>query len=279
MLGDVPWAPELFTAPALQRVLDKYRREHMRSVPFFDGLLSGEPDALVASFSGVPVVRHPVRGRIEGEAAFREFVADTAARLEASNASFEPVDAVLTDSRGVEEVVLHLDHEGGRVGVPWALAADHDANERLIELRVYFSPWPLVGRRTQRGRLLAPYPGLQATGVVGEYLRALAAGDVAAVLATFEPDGYVRAPAGATAVHRGTDELRALYQRLFADGGGLVLEPCTVTDDGRVCALEYNMIGRGSPEAALAVLTRGASGKLAAARVYDDLEPLAGPRL
>jgi hypothetical protein len=278
MLGGVPWAPELFTASALQRVLDKYRREHLRSVPFFDGLLSGEPDALVASFAGVPVVRHPVRGRIEGEVAFRAFVADTAARLEAGNAGFEPVDAVLTDSRGVEEVVLHLDHEGERIGTPWAVAADHDADERLIELRVYFSPWPLTDRPTQRGRLLAPPPGLQAPDVAGEYLRALAAGDVAAVLTTFEPDGYVRAPSGATAVHRGTDALREVYERLFADGGGLVLEPCTVTDDGRTCALEYNMLGRGAPEPALAVLARGDSGRLAAVRVYDDIEPLAGPR-
>jgi hypothetical protein len=37
----------------LQGVLDKYRRGRLRSVPFFDGLLSGEVDALVESFSGV----------------------------------------------------------------------------------------------------------------------------------------------------------------------------------------------------------------------------------
>src|SRR5215212_4492417 len=62
----VPWAPELFSAPALQRVLDKYRRERLRSVPFFDGLMSGEIDALLESFSGVPEVHHPVRGRDQG---------------------------------------------------------------------------------------------------------------------------------------------------------------------------------------------------------------------
>src|SRR5215207_5559984 len=48
----VPFAPELFSAPALQRVLDKYRRQRLRSVPFFDGLMTGEIDALVESFSG-----------------------------------------------------------------------------------------------------------------------------------------------------------------------------------------------------------------------------------
>ena len=60
----VPWAPELFSFPVQQRVQDKYRREHLRVMPFFDGLLTGEIEALVDSFSGVPEVHHPVRGRI-----------------------------------------------------------------------------------------------------------------------------------------------------------------------------------------------------------------------
>jgi hypothetical protein len=72
----VPWAPELFSAPALQGVLEKYRRDRLRSVPFFDGLVTGEIDALIESFSRVPEVHHPVRGRIRGERAFRRFVAD-----------------------------------------------------------------------------------------------------------------------------------------------------------------------------------------------------------
>ena len=66
----MPFAPELFSAPALQRILDKYRGERLRSVPFFDGLMTGEIDALLESFAGVPEVHHPVRGRIKGETAF-----------------------------------------------------------------------------------------------------------------------------------------------------------------------------------------------------------------
>ena len=48
----MPFAPELFSAPALQRVLDKYRGERLRSVPFFDGLMTGEIDALEPVPSG-----------------------------------------------------------------------------------------------------------------------------------------------------------------------------------------------------------------------------------
>jgi SnoaL-like domain len=273
----VPWAPELFSTPALQSILDKYRRERMRSVPFFDGLLTGEVDALVESFSGVPEVHHPVRGRIRGEAAFRRFVGDMTSWLAARNGSIEHVNFLITDPRGVEEAVAHLDGDNGRVGLPVALAADHDEDERIVELRLYFSSWALTGRHANRPPLLQPDRHLQVPDVVGAYQRALASGDVEAILAAFEPDGELREPAGDAHVHRGTDELRLLYERFFSNGGGIPLEHCTVTDNGRACALEYNVVAWGRtelpPEAGIAVYVRGDSGKLAAARVYDDADP------
>ena len=58
-LGRMPWVPELFTAPVLQQVLDKRRREQLVAVPFFDGLVAGEPDALVESFAGEPELLRP----------------------------------------------------------------------------------------------------------------------------------------------------------------------------------------------------------------------------
>jgi SnoaL-like domain len=273
----VPWAPELFSAPALQRLRDKYRRERLRSVPFFDGLLTGEVDALIESFSGLPEVHHPVRGRIKGESAFRRLVTDMTSWMAARNADVEHVNWLMTDPRGVEEVVLHLDSDGGRIGLPVALAADHDEGERIIELRLYFSTWPLNGRHANRPPLLQPDLDVHEPDVVGEYQRALASGDVEAILAAFEPDGYMREPAGDAYVHRGTDELRTLYDLFFSNGGGIPLEHCAVTDDGRACALEYNVVAWGRtelpPEAGLAVYVRGDSGKLAAARVYDDSDP------
>jgi hypothetical protein len=273
----VPWAPELFSAPVLEAVREKYARDRLRSVPFFDGLLTGEIDALVESFAGVPEVHHPVRGRIRGEGAFRYFVSDMTSWLGARNATFENVNFLITDPRGVEEVVLQLDGDRGRIGLPLALAADKDENQRILELRLYFSGWPLNGRHSNRPPLLQPVGGLSEPDVVGDYQRALAAGDVEAILAAFEPDGYMREPAGGAHVHRGTDELRALYELFFSNGGGIPLEHCTVTDDGSACALEYNVVHWGrtemAPEAGIAVYVRGDSGKLAAARVYDDSDP------
>ena len=93
--------------------------------------------------------------------------------------------------------------------------------------------------------------------------------------------GYAREPAGAGYVHRGPDGLRAFYEHLFSNDGGIPLEHCRVMDDGRACALEYNVVRWGStelpPEAGVAVYVRSDSGKLAAARIYDDCDPPLGP--
>jgi hypothetical protein len=87
----------------------------------------------------------------------------------------------------------------------------------------------------------------------------------------------VREPAGSAYTHRGTEALRALYELFFSNGGGIALEHCAVTDDGRACALEYNVVGWGRtempPQAGLAVYVQGESGRLAAVRIYDDADP------
>jgi hypothetical protein len=85
---------------------------------------------------------------------------------------------------------------------------------------------------------------------------------------------------GGAYVHTGADGLRAFYELLFSNGGGIALEPCTAVDDGRACALEYNVVQWGvtelPPQAGVAVYVRGQSGKLAAARIYDDADPPVG---
>jgi hypothetical protein len=270
----MPFIPELFSAPALARIEER-RRARVEGVTFFDGLISGEIDALAGSFAGEPEVHQPVSGRIRGASAFARFVGYTTGWMDESGVSVEDVDSIRTPSRGVEEFVLHVAGDGGRTELPMALAADLDPQARMTELRIYFSRWPLSGVRGVRPPLLQPDPALQAPDVVGEYHRALAAGDVDAVTAAFEPDGYVREPSGG--IHRGTEELRAFYQGLFSDGGGPRLELCAIADDGRACALEYNVVALGRrespPGAGIAVHVRGDSGRLAAVRIYDDVHP------
>jgi len=276
----VPWLPELFSASTLERVKNEELSRYV-VVPFFAGLTGGEVEPLVRSFAGEPEVHHPVRGRIKGVAAFERFVDEMNARLEGDNATVEQVELLTTPHRSVEEVIVHVDREDGkRVDVPVAITSERDKSQRLTELRIYYSTWPQTGRHAIRPPLLQPDPELVEGDVIAEYQQALAAGDVEGVVAAFEPDAYVREPAGGAYVHRGTDELRALFTLFFSNGGGIPLEHCTATDDGRACAIEYNVVAWGRtplpPEAGIAVYVRGESGKLAAARIYDDTDPPLG---
>jgi hypothetical protein len=273
----MPWLPELFTAPALARIWEDERRRRLELVPFFAGVMTGEIRALVESFAGEPELHHPVRGRIKGVAAFERFVSQLRIWLAEHRATAEDVDFVLTPGCGVEELILHLDTDNGRIELPVAVASDHDQRGRIVEQRIYFSSWPLTGGHAIRSPVLQPGLGLDEPDVVGDYQRALAAGDADAVIAAFEPDASVREPAGRDYTHRGADELRALYDRFFSNGGGIPLEHCAVADDGRACALEYNVVAWGRttlpPQAGLAVYVRGDSGRLAAVRIYDDADP------
>jgi hypothetical protein len=273
----MPWVPELFSAPALAQLQEQQRREHLTKVPFFDGLLTGEIDALVGSFAGEPELHHPVRGRIKGTQAFARYAGGMVSWFAERDGQVEDVHLMLTPRRGVEEVIVHFEDGDRRVALPMALVTDHADDGRIAEMRMYYSGWPMAGRHANRPPVLQPDPELRCPDVAGEYQRALAAGDADAIAAIFEPDGYVREPAGGDYLHRGHDALRAFYERLFSNGGGIPLEHCALTDDGRVCALEYNVVRWGStelpPEAGVAVYVRGESGKLAAARIYDDTDP------
>jgi hypothetical protein len=278
----MPFVPELFSAPALARLEEKWQRDELVAVPYFDGLMAGEPDALVESFAAEPELHDPVRGRVKGARAFKAFVNEMTAWIARRNVSVEDVEHVVTERRGFEEVVLHLDAQTGRVALPVAIVADRQADGRIDELRIYSSSWPLSGRHANRPPLLQPDPELRESDVVAEYQRALAAGALDAIVAAFEPHGYAREPAGGQYVHRGPDGLRSLYQRLFSNDGGIPLEHCALTDDKRACALEYNVVRWGHtelpPAAGVAVYVRGHSGRLAAVRIYDDAEPPLAPR-
>jgi len=272
----MPWMPELFTVPALQHLEDGRHRQ-FETVPYFDGVVTGQFDALVESFAGEPELYHPIRGRIRGERAFRQYLADTSAWLSERNISVEDVEHVVRERGGFEEVVLHLDGDNGHISLPVAITGNRLRDGRIIELRIYYSSRPLLGVHLNRPPVLQPDPDVRTADVVADYQRALSAGDVDAIVAAFEPDGYAREPGSAEYVHRGHAALRAFYEHRFSNGGGIRLEHCAVADDGRVCALEYNVVRWGDtelpPEAGIAVYVRGDSGKLAAARTYDDVNP------
>jgi hypothetical protein len=139
----MPFTPELFSAPVLERLGAQGRRE-LASVPYFDGLLAGGRCA-VKSFASVPELHDPVRGRVKGVRAFEAFVSGASLWLRRHSVSVEDVEHVITERRGFEEVVLHFDAHNGRVDLPVAIVADR-SDGRFDELRISFSNWPLAGR-------------------------------------------------------------------------------------------------------------------------------------
>ena len=70
--------------------------------------MAGEPEALVRSFAGGPVLDDPRVGYVEGARRLRAFVNGTVEWLGERDAVVENVALTLTPTRTVEEVVLHL---------------------------------------------------------------------------------------------------------------------------------------------------------------------------
>jgi hypothetical protein len=165
----MPWVPELFSAPVIAQFEAKQRRR-VEIVPYFDGLVAGEVDALVGSFVAEPRIQHPLRGLIEGEYEFREFVADTERWVREREARVEDVNRVVLERRGFEEVVVHLGGARGPVDLPHAMVADHGPDGKIEEIRVYFSTRPLTGRATERAPLLGGDPELPLPAPAAAYL-------------------------------------------------------------------------------------------------------------
>jgi SnoaL-like domain len=258
--------------PWLQEV-ELGRSRRVARVGFFDGISRRDADELLASFAARPLIDDPRHGRVEGEEAFRAYVAAMREWL-ADERGIEPIGITSTEERIVEEVSVKL--PGEHPELPVATATELAADGRIEAIRVYHSLWPLTGGHEIRSPLLEEDPTISLRGSPADYQRGLAAGDARAVVASFEPDGMVREPAGGPFTYRG-EAHHAIYDAMFANQGGIPLRFCTVTDDGTRCAIEYNCVRWGKDEipaqAGLAVYERGPSGRLAAARIYDDVTP------
>jgi len=245
-------------------------------------LIAGDHAAIAVGFADTPTIDDPFGGAVRGPQALNAFVSARRGWLAVRSPRLTPGPVTRAAGRTVVEATLHLRHEGRAVDLPIAVVGDDAPAGRVRALRVYHSFWPLEGKHRVRPPLLPLDPTAHPAGAVADYQRALAAGDVAAIVATFEPDGYFREPSGAPWIHRGHAALRAFMTQILA-GGGIGIDHTTVTDDGKTCAIEFNAVRFGkkaiTPQAGLAVYERGPTGRLRAARIYDDVnvEVLAAP--
>jgi SnoaL-like domain len=244
---------------------------------YLAALIAGDTSALSAGFAGEPAVYDPLDGDIKGTAAFERFLVERKAWLAQRGAQLEPVRTTRNDQRTVFEALLHLhlpEKPEKGVEVPIAVVGEHAANGQVSAIRVYHSLWPLFGSHRVRPPLLPLDPNAHVTDVIAKYQAALARDNTDAIVNTFEPDGYFREPAGGEYIYRGHAQLHDFMKSLL-DSGGIILEHCTITDDGVACAIEFNAVKFGphalEPQAGVAVYERGASGLLHGARVYDDV--------
>ncbi len=249
---------------------------------YLENLLVNNLEALQALFAGEPSINDPMIGAVWGSAALAQFASERHSWLTERAAQITPLRITHKDRRSVFEALLQLQLQEHIVELPIAVVGDLASNGKLQAVRVYHSMWPLLGTHRVRQALLTKDPTLKLSDTIVDYQKALAEGDVDAIVKTFEPDGYFREPAGGGYIYKGLDEVRKFMGEILGTGG-IGLEHCTATDDGVACAIEFNAVTFGPepliPQAGVAVYERGPSGKLHAARIYDDVnvEALANP--
>jgi ketosteroid isomerase-like protein len=272
----MPWFPDFASAVELARQQTRTAGQADPVGEYFTALNSGDADELETVWPGEVVVYDPKAGEIRGHRHLRHFVAENQTWLAQRGAHIETVASTTSGGRAVVELLAHLaDKDGADVAWPIAVVAE-SADDRSVVFRTYCSQWPVDGRRHLRPAILEPATGAPG-GVIERYRVALGAGDVAALVETFAPDGYVREPIGPDNLHRGADELSAFFTQAFSTGGGISLQPCATTDEGTRTAVEYNCVRWGagdmSPQAGIAVFERSTDNRLAAVRIYDDVQP------
>jgi len=271
----MPWFPEFVSAAELAR-----RDEHAQGAAdpvaqYLAALDTGDSRGLERVWPGDVLIQDPRAGVVRGHAQVRDFVRRNMSWLASHHAHVETVATTTSGSRAVVELLARVDGPDGRT-VEWPVAVvAESADERSVTFRTYCSQWPVDGRRHVRPPVLGPSPAVL-PGVTGRYRTALETGDVGAVLGLFHPAAYLRESFGPHSTHRGPAELRAYFTACF-DTGGIELEPCSLTEQGRRSAVEYTCVRWGSrdlpPQAGLAVHERGTDDLLTAVRLYDDIEP------
>jgi hypothetical protein len=204
-----------------------------------------------------------------------EFFAETRAWLSRHSARVVDLRTMHTPTRTIHELSLWLVVDGHDCELPIMLVADI-SEDCIRDLRIYHSTWPLSGKHEVRHPVLDNYHiAEQPAEPVGTYHRALTDGDAALADSVFEPTGVVREPSGSSYAHTGA-ERTAWYEKILSDGG-IKLHLGSITDDGETVVFEFLVDQWGSerltPQAGAAAYTRGSSGKLTSARIYDDVTP------
>jgi hypothetical protein len=246
---------------------------------FLSFLASADGGAIARMLADKAIVDQPLWGTARGRGEIQAMVCRAGGWLAERKAEVHHVATTSNDHRAVAEHALKLAIDGRTIELPVAVVVEWRPGG-VTAVRTYHSTWPLTGSHGLRTPVLPHDPEIVVPGILEHYQRALAAGDLDGILDAYEEDGYAREPSAGEYVYRGKARLRQIYTMQFLRGG-IPLEYCSLTDDGARCAIEYNCVRWGKaeilPQAGVAVYELGKTGRVAAARIYDDISP-PGPR-
>jgi hypothetical protein len=241
---------------------------------YLPALAAGNAETILGLFQADPVIDDPRFGRVAGREPVAAFLASQAQWMRDHVVEVELLRTTVGNGRSMTESLARLTVDGTRTELPFAVVGD-GVGGRLRQIRVYHSNWPLEGRHRLRPPIIAEDRSLVIPDIVGAYMDALDAGNLQGSMSVFEPTGYFREPSGGIHIYRGTEGIRQAYGAFYAVGG-IHLRHCSVIDDGVACGVEFIADGWGprpfEPQAGIGIYERGKSGKLAAARVYDDVD-------
>ena len=252
---------------------------------FYSHLLAGDIDTILDTFEGEPSIDSPHCGAVVGRDAVRKSLNEELSwirTLGASTDTLRNIKVTRSPQRVIEEVSIHLSVPPMPRPIIFAAVADLGSSG-ICDLRLYYCYGLLSGNRDfLRASMLPPEHGLleRIPQPVRTYVDGIAAADFD-VWKLFAEGASVTGPPNIPL--RGCNLVR-FYAIAMAEDGGVPLQPATVTSDGRTCAIEENLDSWGSIKfdrstAGLGVFDYNDSGRLTAARIYDDIpvNPISKP--
>lgn len=239
----------------------------------FEHFVAGAEGDVARLFAASPDIDMPETGRSRDGEALARCVETYRDLLEARDATITVVNQIDTHIRSVAELSVELRDLQNPLTV--AIVGDR-SGDCFSEIRGYHAMVNYKGFFTPRPHLLAiaEVPPAQ-PAVVKRYFRAIhEEASLENALSLYSEDAHIVIPTGLRV--DGRENVRAVYGVMLSSGG-IALQQCTATDDGRSCAIEWACDRWGEKaypglEAGCAVYEHQGD-RLRAARIYDDLDP------
>jgi hypothetical protein len=223
---------------------------------YLPALVGDAKASLLRRLGDAASLDEPLFGRSMGLAELEAHVGKLAAWLSERSARFLPSGVVVGGDRDVAEGVLDLRVDGAGLSLPVAVVVER-RRAREVSVRVYHATKSVAGAR--RGPAAAANVSPSFPELVAEQFLALRNHDAAEVFSGFQTDGTV-------CDGLGQEYDKATLAELLARSD-MDLEPRTVADDGKICAVEC---ARNDDTGSLLVFQRGDTGLLCSLRIYDD---------